>query len=233
MSTDWMPSSGPQVCRIAPPGEPAAIDETAVRFSREPRAGDRIVLLLHGLGSHEDDLLALTDHLPEEFVYASLRGVFEYGGGWAWLSFPIDVGDHELLDESAAAVEQWIAATEQRTGARVVGSVGFSQGGILTLQLLRRDAQTLDWAVQLSGVPFPAPMDGDDALAGASVPVLWGYGGMDPFFPPEVIGQVRDWMGAHTDLTEVFSEQLGHGVDETVLQAVQRFVGERAGTPER
>lgn len=203
---------------------PAAIDESAVRTSR-PLAGDDapVVLLLHGLGSHEEDLLGLVPALPDAFTYVSLRGVLGCGPGYAWLDAPpVDPARPELLNASAKAVEAWIAA---HCPGRVAGAIGFSQGAMLALHLLRRDPSALDWVVQLSGAPFPAPVEpGDTELAARRVPALWGHGGQDPLFPPALEDQVRDWMREHTDLTEVRSPALGHGIDQRVLDAVSTFL---------
>jgi phospholipase/carboxylesterase len=223
MSTE-NPFGFPPVTRLGE--QPAAIDESALRaFPRAPEPGDRVVLLLHGLGSSEEDLLSLAPLLPTGVVYVALRGVLACGPGFGWLAPPPLVpADAPLLEESAAAVEQWAA---RAVPGSVVGAIGFSQGAMLALQLLRRDPEALDWAVALSGSPFPAEMPGDEALAARSVPVLWGHGGQDPLFDDEQTAQVRDWLTAHARLTEEISAPLGHGIDEQVLRAVIAFVQER------
>ncbi len=202
------------------------IDESAVR-----RAGDGegapLVLLLHGLGSHEEDLLGLTPFLPPDFEYVSLRGTHRYVQGYAWFDMPTDPERPEAIETSAAAVEQWISA-QADASRRVVGAIGFSQGGALALQLLRRDARTLEWIVNLSGFPFPAPMPGDAALAARRPPALWGHGGLDPHYDAEREEAVREFMGAHTRLEEERRPQLGHAVDEIELRAVAAFLRRRA-----
>ena len=209
----------PPVELIAP-----EIDETAVvrMGSREPDAP--IVLLLHGLGSHERDLTGLVPYLPPSFAYASLRGIYRYVQGYAWLESDIDPAATEKIQTSAAAVETWIA---QQT-APVVGAIGFSQGGILGLQLLRRDPHALDWIVQLSGAPFPAAMPGDAALAEVKPPALWGHGGLDPLFDEDRELRVREYMRAHTTLEEERRPHLGHAVDEVELRAIAAFLQRRA-----
>lgn len=200
------------------------IDETAVvrMGSRDPDAP--IVLLLHGLGSHERDLTGLVPYLPPSFAYASLRGIYRYVQGYAWLESDIDPAATEKIQTSAAAVEAWIA----QQGAPVVGVIGFSQGGILGLQLLRRDPHALDWIVQLSGAPFPAPMPGDAALAEVKPPALWGHGGLDPLFDEDRERRVREFMSAHTALEEERRPHMGHAVDEVELRAIAGFLQRRA-----
>ncbi len=205
---------------------PAArdIERSAERWTRLPREGERVVLLLHGLGSSEDDLISLAPFLPQDVVYVSLRGIHRYGPGWAWLGHPVDAADRTLLTASAEALERWIGDLEHGT---VVGAVGFSQGAMLALELLRRRPGSLDWVAQLSGGPFPARLPGDEELARRRPPVLWGHGGLDPLFDAAVETQVRQWLEAHVDVTEERSPMLGHGVDEQVLGALAAFIAER------
>lgn len=200
------------------------LDESAVVRSRPVEDPAPIVLLLHGLGSHERDLTGFVPFLPPSFSYVSLRGIHRYVQGYAWLDSTIDPARPGALQTSAAAVESWI----DEQPAPVVGAIGFSQGGMLALQLLRRHARALDWIVQLSGAPFPAPMPGDSALAAKRPPALWGHGGLDPLFDEEREGMVREFMREHTRLEEERRPDLGHGVDEVELRAVSAFLQRRA-----
>lgn len=207
----------PQFSLISP-----HLDEQAVVRSTDQERP--VVLLLHGLGSHEGDLAGLADFLPEDFDYVSLRGIFAYGQGYAWFEMPVDPQRPEAITPAAEAVERWIAAQDRR----VVGAIGFSQGGLLALHLLRRDARALDFVVNLSGRPFPAPLPGDAALAAVPPPAFWGHGDLDPLFGGEHEQIVRDWMGEHTRLEEERRPQLGHAVDEVELRALAAFLERRA-----
>ena len=189
--------------------------------------GRPLVLLLHGLGSDERDLASLAPFLPPAFEYVSLRGIFRYVQGFAWFEMPTDPARPEMLDPATAAVAAWVEA-QRRTGAEIVGALGFSQGGLLALHLLRRDAELLDFAVNLSGWPFPAPLPGDAALAARRPPVLWGHGGLDPHYGEAREQQVREFLTAHTRLEEERRPQLGHAVDEVELRAVAAFLQRRA-----
>ena len=183
-----------------------------------------IVLLMHGLGSDERDLASLVPFLPPVFEYVSVRGIFRYVQGFAWFDMPVAPDRPEAIESSAAAVEEWIAAQDRP----VVGAIGFSQGGAVALQLLRRDPHALRFVVNLSGFPFPAAMQGDTALAEVRPPALWGHGGMDPLYDPEREQAVREFMSAHTALEEERRPQLGHAVDEIELRAVAAFLQRRA-----
>jgi len=198
------------------------LDESAV--VRGGAQDAPIVLLMHGLGSDERDLASLVPFLPPVFEYVSVRGIFRYVQGFAWFDMPVAPDRPEAIETSAAAVEEWIAAQDRP----VVGAIGFSQGGAVALQLLRRDPHALRFVVNLSGFPFPAAMQGDTVLAEVRPPALWGHGGMDPLYDPEREQAVREFMGAHTALEEERRPQLGHAVDEIELRAVAAFLQRRA-----
>ena len=198
------------------------LDESAV--VRGGAQDAPIVLLMHGLGSDERDLASLVPFLPPVFEYVSVRGIFRYVQGFAWFDMPVAPDRPEAIETSAAAVEEWIAEQDRP----VVGAIGFSQGGAVALQLLRRDPHALRFVVNLSGFPFPAAMQGDTALAEVRPPALWGHGGMDPLYDPEREQAVREFMGAHTALEEERRPQLGHAVDEIELRAVAAFLQRRA-----
>lgn len=239
-----MTASLPPVHLISP-----TIDDDATWFSRTPDASHPIVLLLHGYGSHEMDLPGLVPHLPPQFTYVALRGIYAAQQGYAWFDLGVLGGgepDPTLLDVSAQAVETWIEAQD----VPVVGALGFSQGGALTLQVLRRNASALRFGAVMSGFPFPAPVEGDGptdagaqagsvasssaptttprggdaALAAVKPPVLWSHGGQDPIVVPQWAPQVREFLHEHTELTEVFRPMMGHAIDQVILQELSRFL---------
>ena len=207
------------------------IDASVIRWSRKAGPGDRVVLLLHGLGADERDLVPLVPSLPDDFVYASVRGIFTYGQGYAWLNFPLDETARAHISVSAAAVEGLIDAIAQ-AGAQVVGVIGFSQGAMLTYELIRRRPGSLQFIAPLSGVPIPGELPADASLAAAPkgdrIPAFWGCGGQDPFFPGDALDHVRAWTDAHTDMTAVISPQLAHGIDPVILDNLGRWLRDRA-----
>ena len=210
------PQYGP-VELIAPHLDPSAV----VRGGAQDAP---IVLLMHGLGSDERDLASLVPFLPPVFEYVSVRGIFRYVQGFAWFAMPPERALPVDADAAAAAVEAWIAAQDRP----VVGAIGFSQGGLLALQLLRRDADRLDFVVNLSGWPSPGTLPGDASLAERRPPVLWGHGGADPLYDEEAESQVREFLTAHTALEEERRPHRAHAVDEIELRAVASFLRRRA-----
>ena len=52
--------------------------------SRDPSAP--LVVLLHGRGSDESEILSLARHLPAGVEYAAVRAPIAEGGGYAWFA---------------------------------------------------------------------------------------------------------------------------------------------------
>ena len=62
------------------------IDPSVVTWSvdESERDGRPLLVLLHGVGSHEGDLIGLAPYLPQAFAIASLRAPLPHGDGFSW-----------------------------------------------------------------------------------------------------------------------------------------------------
>ena len=66
-----------------------------------------LVVLLHGRGSHEGDIIGLAPHLPEGPAYAAVRAPIGEGGGYAWFA---NRGIGRPVAESLRATMDWFRA---------------------------------------------------------------------------------------------------------------------------
>ena len=204
-----------------------SIDSTAVRWSLsdDERAGRPLVLLLHGVGSHEGDLIGLAPYLSPEFAYASLRAPLAYGGGFSW--YPLTTPgapEYGPVDESADAVLDYIDSLASEHPS--IGLLGFSQGGSLTLQLLRKRPGFFAFGVVLAGFVVPgAPADVDDAVTAVRPPVFYGHGDVDQVIPADAVARTSEWLAAHTAVDESVYPGLAHGISQEELDDVNSFVG--------
>lgn len=202
------------------------IDESAVLWStpERERAGRPLLVLLHGYGSHEGDLFGLAPGLPLEPVIAALRAPLQAGPGFSW--FPLTgqtpVAEHTPnADAAAQAVLDWLDTTQHSS----VGLLGFSQGGAVTLQLLRLAPDRFAYGVNLSGFVVGGSHEGDAALAAVKPPVFWGRGTDDQVIAPQAIQTTEEWLPAHSTLTTGIYEGLGHGISNAELKDFTAFIG--------
>lgn len=201
------------------------IDPAHVMWStpERERAGRPHLILLHGYGSNEGDLFQLAPYLPLGFVLAAPRAPLPHpmGFGYAWypLSEQVDgIGVDQAADDLAAWIEE-IAGKASR-----VGLLGFSQGGIVGLQVLRRHPRTADALVMLASARHPEPDPGDEAMAARRPPVFSGRGTADDVIPAWRFADTADWLPEHSRLTERIYEGLGHSISDAVLQDVVTFL---------
>ncbi|MFN3436289.1 MAG: alpha/beta hydrolase [Acidovorax sp.] len=151
-----------------------------------------LLVLMHGVGSNEQDLFSLAPQIPERFHVLSLRAPFRMGpGSHAWFDFSIEPGGERSINEvqeaeSRAVLAQAIQSAAEQLGIppeRVVVG-GFSQGGIMALSLLLTQPALMQaamvWHSRLlqQVVPLTAPAD---ALRGKQ---LWlSHGTHDNVIP--------------------------------------------------
>jgi phospholipase/carboxylesterase len=202
------------------------VDDEAVIWSASEadRAGRPLLLLLHGYNSNEGDLFGLAPYLPLEPAIASLRAPIHTGYGHAWFPLMADGIERSLqaADASTDAIIDWIdRAAPDATG---IGLLGFSQGGAMAIELLRRAPERFAFALSLSGFALPGDRDGDTRLAELATPVFWGRGTADDVIATDAIARTQEWLPEHAALDERIYEGLGHSIAERELADIQGFL---------
>ena len=159
-----------------------------------------MLVLLHGIGANENDLVPLAGDLDPRLLVVSLRAPRPYHGGFAWfgVDFPAAgqvVPNVDQAHETVADLVRWLAAAPARLGAdpQQVYLLGFSQGAMMTLAVLRTAPERLAGVVALSGlfddhlVASPAA----DATV-ARVPMFVAHGVDDRVLPIADGRAIRD-----------------------------------------
>ncbi|MBP2436548.1 alpha/beta hydrolase [Microbacterium amylolyticum] len=201
------------------------LDADAVLWTDSP--GQRpLIVLLHGYGSDENDLFALTDHLPEEFVYAAVRAPLTppfpmSGNSW----YPIDdlsSRDPAAITAGAERLLEWLDAAAPN--ATSVGLLGFSQGGATALQAMRLAPERFEFIVTLSGYAADGSLPGDDALKAHPLPVFWGRGALDNVIPAPAVARTTEWLPEHSALVGRIYPGLAHAVSAAELDDIRAFL---------
>lgn len=195
---------------------------------RDEPPPDPLLVLLHGYGANEHDLVPLVPMLPGGLPWASLRAPLEMGhGGAAWFPLGLDLSpepDPGVITAVTAAVWGWLD-DHAPAGAPVV-PVGFSQGGFMALQLLRTRPARIAATVVLAGFTSPAPQPADAALAEARPPVFWGRGTADGVVPEALVRQTSAWLANHADVRERVYPGLAHGISEEQMADARAYLAE-------
>jgi len=203
------------------------IDESAIVWSAPTaeRAGRPLLVLLHGYGSNEGDLFGLAPHLPLQPVIASLRAPLRAGPGYAWydLQGATTESRSEGADAAARGLLHWLDGVQ----ATSVGLLGFSQGGAMSIHLMRHAPERFAFAVSLAGFVVAGDAPADARLAAIAPPVFWGRGTHDTVVPDAFVELTQRWLPQHVTLTERIYEGLGHSVSEAELTDVLAFLREQ------
>ncbi|WP_062306408.1 alpha/beta hydrolase [Demequina subtropica] len=183
-----------------------------------------VALLLHGFGSHEHDLPGIARWLPAGLPWASLRAPLEMGyGAAAWFPLsPDGAMDQDAIAAGTDAVWDWVDA---HLGARTsIVPVGFSQGGLMALQLLRTRPDRVAAPVVLAGFVPVEPQAADATLAATRPAVFWGRGDADPVIWPDALARTRDFLAAHATAETHVYPGLGHSITEEEMEDVRAFL---------
>jgi phospholipase/carboxylesterase len=159
---------------------------------REPGL-DRTLVLLHGFGADEHDLLPIGHELDPRLRVVSLRAPIALDfGGRAWFNlqqtpdgFAFDPAE---VDEAARLAREAIEEVAQSSPRPVLG--GFSQGAGMALSVALARPDLASGVLVLSGVPPRTRKPAPGALRG--LPVFIGHGVHDPLIGVEVGRATRD-----------------------------------------
>ncbi len=216
--------------------DPSLVQWSAVEAERDGRP---LLVLLHGVGSHEGDLIGLAPYLPQHFVAASLRAPLPHGDGFSWypLSTP-GAPDPGAVDDAAEAVLAWLDSLASDHPS--VSLLGFSQGGSLSLQLVRHAPERFAFAAVLAGFVVPAAGDDatleraaarDDAVTAVRPSVFYGRGDVDQIIPADAVERTSAWLEAHADAEQTVYPGLAHGISQEELDDLNAFIGRVTAAP--
>lgn len=118
-----------------------------------------IVLMIHGYGSHENDLFGIKDYLRPEAHYVSVRAPMTLGfGGFAWYPIHFDqvgakTSDTTVAAESRDLLRRFIIEFRKahNLSDNPLWLMGFSQGAILSYAYCLNYPQEVAKVMALSG----------------------------------------------------------------------------------
>jgi len=112
------------------------------------------IFLFHGMGSNEDDLLALGKSFEETHHIFSLRGPLVSNPGYAYFTITaVDKPDRYGFDKSLTSIQSFIyeAIEEYDLDPNDITLLGFSQGTLLVQTLALTMGNAINKVVALSG----------------------------------------------------------------------------------
>jgi phospholipase/carboxylesterase len=152
-----------------------------------------LVVLLHGRGSNETQIVGLAAHLPSGPAYAAVRAPIAEGGGYAWFA---NRGIGRPVAESLRDTMDWFRTwlDQVAPAGRPVILVGFSGGAAFAGGLVLDDPSRYAGAAILYGtLPFDAGLAADPGLL-AHLPVFVAQGEADHVIPRELLDRTWDYL---------------------------------------
>lgn len=202
-----------------------------LRFIEQPprQPGlDRTLVLLHGYGANEEDLLPIGEALDARLRVVSLQAPLSLGGAMrAWFHLAQDARggirfDPKQVNEAVDAALEAVEQVAQQSPRPVL--LGFSQGAAMALGVALRKPELTAGVLSLSGVPPPL-----DGLAPdvQGLPVFAAHGTLDPLLPIQLGRATRDALVRLGLAVEWHEYEMGHMVLPEEIRDARAWLKER------
>ena len=179
------------------------------------------LLLLHGTGGDENDLIALGRTVAPQSALLSPRGkVLENGAPRFFRRLAEGVFDEDDLRQRAGELAAFIAEARQTYAIDAPVALGFSNGANIAAAVLLLHPEALAGGALLRAmVPLKSAPQAD--LAGK--PVLILSGSMDPIIPAENAGRLAALLGERGASVDHRTLPAGHGLTQADVSIVQEW----------
>ena len=192
-----------------------------------------LVVLLHGRGSNETEILGLAPHLPAGPAYAAVRAPIAEGGGYAWFA---NRGIGRPIAGSLRSTMDWFRSwlDEAAPDGRPVILVGFSGGAAFAGGLVLDDPARYAGAAVLYGtLPFEAGLATDPGRL-ANLPVFVAQGDGDHVIPRELLDRTWDYLLSESGAPTIAQRQPGgHQLTATTVHQLGDWIAHRLAFVDR
>jgi len=188
------------------------------------------LLLLHGLGSNEDDLMGLAPQVDSRLTVVSARAPLTHGyGGFSWYEFERDgpgLGSTSIeaaFDLLRAFLDEMIEAYTLDPSRMYVG--GFSQGAAMAGALALLEPSRLAGGIMISGYLPPEGNRPYPTERPTGRPFFQAHGTVDTVVPLEYAHLSRDLL-TRLGVNLTYGEYpVGHSVSMPEMLDLSRWLG--------
>ncbi|MDV8022588.1 luciferase family protein [Rhodococcus sp. IEGM 1330] len=186
-----------------------------------------LVVLLHGRGSNERDIITLAAHLPVGPAYVAVRAPIAEGGGFAWfanrgIGRPVAAS----LDATMAWFRTWL--DDVAAAGRPVVIAGFSGGAAFAGGLALADpARYVGAAIMYGTLPFDAGIPVDAGRL-SHLPVFIAQGDTDQVIPAELLSRTWEYVLSESGApADAHRDPGGHGLSASVVSGLGEWIAHR------
>lgn len=189
-----------------------------------------LLIMLHGFGSNEQDLMGLASYFPPQFMIVSARAPITLeAGSYAWyhldLSHAKPVYDAAEAEKARLQILLFIDELKKKYDVSDVLLIGFSQGAIMSYSVALTQPQKVKGIIALSGRVLA---DIDTHLASTellrTLHIFIGHGKNDqvlPFYNGEAAHLRCKNLGTQV----IFKEyMMGHEISGVELTDIQKWI---------
>lgn len=183
------------------------------------------ILLMHGMGSNENDLLSIVESLKNDFYIISLRGPIAQPPGYAFftierIGYPQPESFIHILNEIQKFIEE--AVNEYPIDEDKIYLAGFSQGAILSQSLAALMGNKLAGIVALSGY-LPNLIGEMEKAPMNRVKVLLTHGEQDQVIPFSWSKESKEFFEANGAKVQYYTYAGGHFVTPELVQKIEEY----------
>ena len=174
------------------------------------------VVLIHGRGANERDLLPIAAQLPAELHVLSVRAPDEMGGpnSYTWYDLDLSAGGLHASQPDPEGFRRSLDLLHEFVGE-----------AITSLAALLEQPDTYRWVVALNG--YLAESHAAEAGNAAEKPIFIGCGSADQVIPPERVQNAAENLQAAGSEVRFETYNVGHGTTPTEVSDVVAWLEDR------
>ncbi len=194
-----------------------------------------LLLLLHGLGSNENDLFSFASQLDPRYLVVSVRAPLAYGyGGFAWFNLNFTTGmpaaDMIQFEQSRVKIMRFLEELQQQYeyDPKKIILAGFSQGAMMSYAVALTHPEKIYGMIGMSGyvVKDLAPkIKNRDALK--QLKILATHGTYDQVLPVFLGRSTRDFLQTLPVEFTYKEYPMAHEVNPACLNDVRQWLAKQ------
>lgn len=196
-----------------------------------------LLILLHGYGSNEHDLMGLAPYLDDRFHIVSARAIYNIGFGYAWYHLGGVPGnlqqDDASLSQSLEVLTKFVTTLPGQLGAdpNQVYLFGFSQGAVMSLGVAMTIPDRIAGVIVASGYldeNVIVPQVQSETLGALDALVMHGM--YDDVIPVAGGRSIRRYLQTTPACLNYYEYPTGHSIHPQAVPVIQQWLGERLTT---
>jgi phospholipase/carboxylesterase len=200
--------------------------ETSFQHIFKPGQAEKApLLLLHGTGGNEHDLLGLAEAVAPDRAVLSMRGqVLENGMPRFFRRFAEGKFDEDDVRLRATDLAQFVESARKAYGLEKPLALGFSNGANIAAALLVLFPDLLAGAILLRAM---APFKNMPSASLTATPVLLSSGAQDSMIPNTDSDRLALWLQESGAALQHKIFPTGHGLVQADVSAMTQFLSEQ------